>query len=88
MAKANVSDSVVRAQIPAARRRGARLRTTSAHARTAYYDREHRRVVIVLTNDASLVVPAALVPRLRQASDDELSEVRVGPAGVGLRYTM
>jgi hypothetical protein len=43
-------------------------------------------VVVVLTNDASLVIPTALVPRLRAASDEELSDIRVGPAGVGLRW--
>lgn len=86
MAKATISDAAVRAQIPAARRRAARLRASTPHARTAYYDREHGRVVVVLTNDASLVIPAALVPRLRAASDEELSDIRVGPAGVGLRW--
>jgi hypothetical protein len=86
MGKPTVRDAAVRGQISTARRRAARLRATSPHARTAYYDREYRRVVVVLTNDASLVVPVSLVPRLRHASDNDLAQVQVGPAGVGLRW--
>jgi len=86
MTKRTPSDATVRAQIPAARARARRLRTTIPHARTAYYDREHRRIVVVLTNHASLVIPVELVPPLRKASDQDLSDIGVGPAGVGLRW--
>jgi hypothetical protein len=43
-------------------------------------------VVVVLTNGASLVIPTALIPVLQGASERDLSDVSVGPAGVGLRW--
>ena len=86
MTKRIASDAEVLAQSPAARERARQLRQHTPHAKTAYFDRAVRRIVVVLTNGASLVVPVGLVPVLRAASDKDLAEVVVGPAGVGLRW--
>ena len=86
MTKRIASDTEVRAQIPAARQRARRIRRHMPHAKTAYFERAARRIVVVLTNGASLVIPVGLVPGLRAASDKDLAEVVVGPAGVGLRW--
>ena len=40
----------------------------------------------MLSNGTTFTVPVDLVPSLRQASDAELADVRLGPAGVGLRW--
>jgi hypothetical protein len=40
----------------------------------------------VLSNGATLLVPVDLIASLRHASDAELADVRVGPAGLGLQW--
>ena len=86
MSKRTITDAEIRAQIPAARRRAERLRRTAPHAKTAYLDRADRRIVVELTNGASLSIPVGLVPAIRNASDAHLAEVVVGPGGVGLHW--
>lgn len=81
-----LTDAQVLAQIPAARARALRAQTREPHAATAAYDRTTRRVRIGLTNGAEFSVAVALVPELRGASEDALSAVEVGPAGVGVSW--
>ena len=86
MSKRPLTDAEIRAQIPAARRRAERLRQTTPHAEAAHLDRIGRRIVVGLTNGASLSIPVALVPAIRNASAEDLAKVIVGPGGVGLRW--
>lgn len=83
MANRVINDRDILAQIPAARRRA---RASHPVAAEAHYDCAHRCLHVTLTNGATLLVPIDLVGSLRQASDRDLADVRVGVAGVGLRW--
>jgi hypothetical protein len=50
------------------------------------FDQAGRAVRIQLTNGAEMTLPAGLVPGLKSASERDLREVSVGPAGIGLRW--
>lgn len=41
---------------------------------------------MLLSNDVMLSVPVALIADLARASDDDLAQVEVGPAGIGLHW--
>lgn len=86
MARRTLTDSEILAQVPAARERAERALRTNPHAQKARFDRTRRSFHMVLTNGASFTVPVNLVDTLRDASDRELADVRVGPAGLGLRW--
>ena len=86
MTRPSLSDRQVLAQVPAARRRATRARLSTPHADQVQYDRSSRQLHIQLTNGAALAIPVVLVPSLRAASDRDLGDVTVGPAGVGLRW--
>ena len=86
MAKHRASDSEILAQIPAAVARAKHARRTEPHAATASYDARERVLHVGLTNGSAFSIPVANVPGLESASDADLSRVRVGPAGVGLRW--
>jgi len=86
MTRPSPSDRQILAQLPAARLRAQRAQRTMPHAEQVRYDRSSRRLHIQLTNGAALAIPIGLVPSLRAASDRDLREVTVGPAGVGLRW--
>lgn len=83
MAKRAGSDEAVLAQIPAARRRA---RATQPAASEVRYERVHRRLRITLTNGTVMLVPIALIPRLRGEADRDVATVAVGVAGISLRW--
>jgi hypothetical protein len=83
MARPTLSDRAILAQVPPARQRA---RASQAVATQARYDRAHRRLHVTLASGATLLVPVALIASLRQASDADLARVRIGAAGVGLRW--
>lgn len=86
MAKRSLTDADIAAQIPAARQRAQRLAQSVPHAQDARFERTHRALRVLLTNGAAFTVPVALISGLRAASDADLAQVEVGPAGVGLRW--
>ncbi|MDH4132522.1 MAG: DUF2442 domain-containing protein [Gemmatimonadota bacterium] len=86
MASRSLTDAQILAGIPAARQRAARARRSEPHAAAARYERPGRRLHIRLTNDATLVIPVALIPSLDTATDQELAEVSLGAAGLGLHW--
>jgi hypothetical protein len=86
MAKRSLSDAEILAQVAGARRRAQRKLRTEPHASRARFDKGQRALHVELTNGAAFEVPIDLVPVLADASDKELAEVEVGPAGVGLRW--
>ena len=86
MSNRDLSESEILAQIPKARARAQRFRATEPHAKAVRFDAARRTLHVVLTNGASLSVPVRLLGALRSASAKDLSVVRVGPAGVGLRW--
>ncbi len=56
------------------------------HAIAARYDRKHGRVVVRLHNDVELAVPVGLVEGLAGAAPDDLADIEVTPAGLGLHW--
>lgn len=58
----------------------------AGHAVAARYDRRLRRVVIDLHTGLQLVFPARLIEGLSDASDDDLSEIVIEGAGLGLHW--
>ena len=85
MAKTSRTDSEIIAQIPAARKRARNSLRTQPHAKEVRYDRSHRLLHVALTNGAAFSIPIDLIAGLGAASDSALSDVSVGPAGVGIR---
>jgi hypothetical protein len=86
MARAALTDREVLAQAKTARLRAERSRRTSPQAQAVRFDQAGRAVCIELTNGAVVTLPASLVPGLEGASERDLREVVVGPAGVGLHW--
>ena len=58
----------------------------AGHAVAARYDRKHGRVVVSLHNGVELAVPVKLVEGLADASPDDLADIEVTPAGLGLHW--
>jgi len=83
MAKRTTTDSEILAQIPAARRRAER---SGAPATGVRFDRTHRRIHVTLANGAVLLVPVDLIATVRGASEADLAQVQVTPAGLGLEW--
>ena len=86
MTRHRQSDSEILARIPQARARARRALIAEPHAKAARFDKVRRTLQVVLTNGAALTIPVHLVYALPAASEKDLSEVSVGPAGVGLRW--
>lgn len=86
MAKRSLSDAEILAQVPAARQRAQRKLLTEPHAQRARFDKGHRTLHVMLTNGAAFQIPIDLIPALKAVSGKELADVKVGPAGVGLRW--
>jgi hypothetical protein len=56
------------------------------HAVSARYDRRRSRVVVTLSTGVELAFPARLAEGLADASPENLSEIEISPAGLGLHW--
>lgn len=56
------------------------------YAVSARYDRRRSRIVVALSTGAELVFPPRLVEGLAGASDENLADIEVSPAGLGLHW--
>jgi hypothetical protein len=56
------------------------------HAVLARYDRRRSRVVVALSTGVELAFPARLAEGLADASPENLSEIEISPAGLGLYW--
>jgi len=56
------------------------------HATRARYDRRTRRVVVGLNNGVQIAFPPHLAEGLIGASEEELSDIEITPAGLGLHW--
>lgn len=86
MARARLTDREVLAQIPAAEARARRAHALEPHAIAAHYDRRTRTLRVTLTNGGGFTIPVALIAELRRLTDQDIATVRVGAAGVALRW--
>lgn len=66
----------------------ARMAETRAagHAVVARYDRRRARVVVRLDTGVELTFPPRLAEGLANASPDQLAEIEISPAGLGLHW--
>jgi hypothetical protein len=56
------------------------------HAVAARYDRHASRIVVSLNTGVQLAVPVRLVEGLAGASAEDLAEIEIRPAGLGLHW--
>ncbi|MGI8639328.1 MAG: DUF2442 domain-containing protein [Pyrinomonadaceae bacterium] len=70
-----------------ATRRGEEALRTEPRAKKAFYDAKKDRVVIELLNDCTFIVPPRLVQGLRDATREQLSNIRIMPFGFALDWT-
>ncbi len=86
MGRPTLTDSAILALVPRARGRARRALDREPHAAAVRYHRAGRRLLVHLTNGAALIIPIQLVRSLRDARDEDLGDVSVGPAGLGLHW--
>jgi len=58
----------------------------AGHAVSARYDRRTARVIVMLNTDVQLAFPARLAEGLAGASVEDLAEIEISPAGLGLHW--
>ncbi len=58
----------------------------AGHAVSARYDRRRSRVVVALNTGVELTFPARLAEGLANASPDNLADIEISPAGLGLHW--
>jgi hypothetical protein len=86
MAKRELTDMEVLAQIPAARAREAADRKAGLRATSVSYDPRMRRIVMELTNGFLFAFPTRIIPTLAHRSAAQLAAVSLLPGGSGLRW--
>ncbi len=58
----------------------------AGHAVTARYDRRSSRVVVGLNTGVQVAFPVSLAEGLAGATPDDLAEIEISPAGLGLHW--
>jgi len=58
----------------------------AGHAVSARYDRRRSRVVVALSTGVELAFPTRLAEGLADASPENLAEIEISPAGLGLHW--
>ena len=58
----------------------------AGHAVSARYDRRRSRVVVALNTGVELTFPTQLAEGLADASPDNLADIEISPAGLGLHW--
>ena len=56
------------------------------HAVSARYNRRSKRVIVVLNTGVEVTFPSQLAEGLSNASPDDLADIEVSPAGLGLHW--
>lgn len=77
--------AITERELEQAEERMATLRD-AGHAVSARYDRRRSRVVVVLSTGVELTFPARLAEGLADASPEDLADVEISPAGLGLHW--
>ena len=65
---------------------GEKAAAVEFRARSVRFDPADRRVKFELTNRVEVGIPIELIQGLQDATDDQLAEVEMSPAGVGLSW--
>ena len=86
MATTKMRDSDFKRQYAMAKKRGEEAMKREPQARAVCYDRETNRVVVDLKNGATFIFPCKLVQGLRDASRQDIEQVKLGPRGSALYW--
>lgn len=86
MVKSQMTDGQILAQIPLARKRALHSIRSEPHAASVNFKPTSRSLHVTLTNGAALTIPVELVSSLAHASNKELADVSIGPAGIALHW--
>jgi hypothetical protein len=65
-----------------------RLLREAGHAVSAKYDRRSGRVIVMLNTGVELAFPAGLAEELAGAAPEQLAEIEISPAGLGLHWPL
>lgn len=63
-----------------------KAKRAAGHATAARYDAPSGRLVVSLHNGVELAVPVRLVEGLADADPEDLAEIEISPAGLGLHW--
>jgi Protein of unknown function (DUF2442) len=88
MARHQVSDAEILAQIPGARAREERARASEPRAEAATYDTATDRIIVELTNGGCFAVPRGTIRELRAAPIEQVAAVEVSPSGEALHWEL
>ena len=58
----------------------------AGHVRAARYNRRRGRVIMQLSTGVEVTFPIALAEGLAGASPEDLTEIEIGPTGLGLHW--
>jgi protein involved in temperature-dependent protein secretion len=58
----------------------------AGHAVSARYDAQASRIVVVLNNGVELAVPVSRIEGLSDAEPEDLADIEISPAGLGLHW--
>lgn len=86
MAKWNYEASAINEQIARATERARQADATEPKAISADYDTASGRIVIELSNGATVAIPSVLCQGIADASPKEISKIEITPAGRGLHW--
>lgn len=86
MVKWRMSDEEFERQFEEATKRGEEALKTEPRAKSAFYDRASKRIIVELLNGCTFMFPTNLAQGLRGAADDDLAEVEVMPFGFALHW--
>ena len=81
-----ISDKEFMRQYSAAKKRGEEKMAHEPQAKAVHYDRATKRVIVDLKNGTTFIFPTKLVQGLRDASPEDIEEVRLGPRGAALYW--
>jgi hypothetical protein len=77
--------AISKQELKQAEKRMASLRE-AGHAVSARYDRRRSRVVVALNTGVELAFPTRLAEGLAGASPEDLADIEISPAGLGLHW--
>jgi hypothetical protein len=86
MAKWKYDAHAINEQIAKATERARQADATEPRAISANYDTTSERIVVELSNGATVAIPSVLCQGIADASPKEISKVKITPAGRGLHW--
>jgi hypothetical protein len=66
--------------------KAAERRREAGYASSARYDKRSGRILVELSTDVQIAIPAAKIEGLTEASAEQLAEIEISEAGLGLHW--